>query len=84
MGRRKTDEPKPKKEKVAGKKRGRSGYIFYSMERRPVLKAAEPDLAFGELTSRIAAEWKGLDETARAPYLKQAADDKERLAAGAE
>lgn len=59
-------------------KRGSSGYIFYGKKRRPEIKEEDPDMAFGDITKMIAAEWKELSDKEKKPYLAQAAKDKIR------
>lgn len=59
-------------------KRPISGYMAYGSKRRPQLKRHEPDLAFGELTKKIAAEWDEMSEKEKKPYLKLASEDKAR------
>lgn len=52
--------------------------MFFANERRPGLKAEQPDLGFGELTKTIAAEWNSMSDAAKKPYNDKAAKDKER------
>jgi len=74
--------PKEKKERKkkdpAAPKRGMSSYMFFSNDRRPELKADKPDLPFGEYAKIIGEEWRGLNESAKAPYEAKAAQDKAR------
>lgn len=78
------DEPltiKKKKRvaKVKGPKKARSAYVFYTIEKRPELKAKHADLDFGQLTQRVADGWNQLSEAQKAPYEAQAAADKTRF-----
>ena len=46
-------------------KRAPTAFIRFSAEERKRLRAAEPELAFGEVARRCAAAWKALDDEAR-------------------
>ncbi len=59
-------------------KRGKSGYIYFTMDRRAGLKEENPDLGFGEIASALGAEWKKLSAAKKAPFLKKAVADKAR------
>jgi hypothetical protein len=61
-----------------GPKRGRTAYIFFCTEQRPVLKEEDPDLNTKEITSRLGAKWKSLSEDDKSPYIKLAEEDKKR------
>jgi len=61
-----------------GPKRGRSGYIFFCTERRPIIKEEESDLDTKEITSRLGAIWKSLSGEEKSPYEKLAEEDKKR------
>jgi hypothetical protein len=68
-------------------KRACSAYLFYAAERRPQLKASNPELGFGELTKTIADEWKAMTDVQKQKYTAFAQLDKiryeeERKAAG--
>jgi len=52
--------------------------MFYSKERRDPLKAAEPDLAFGDIAKRMGQEWGELNDKKKIKYQKLADADKER------
>lgn len=59
-------ETKEKKEKKAkdpdAPKRGKSGYLIFSMENRECIKKANPKASNTEMTKLIAAEWKKLSD----------------------
>jgi len=78
-------EPAPKKTKAQLKadkpKRGKSSFMFYSIEQRPLLKEENPDWGFGQFGKHIGAEWKKLDADAKKKYEKLAAEDKKVAAA---
>jgi hypothetical protein len=68
-------------------KRACSAYLFYAADRRPRLKASNPELGFGELTKTIADEWKAMTDIQKQKYTALAQLDKiryeeERKAAG--
>jgi hypothetical protein len=73
----KTGKTKAKKDPAAPK-RPQSGYMAYGAKRRPELKGSDPDLSFGDLTKKIAAEWNGMSDTEKAPFQATADADKER------
>eukprot|EP01050_Picozoa_sp_SAG11_P025665 SAG11_NODE_5870_length_1444_cov_1.449814_1_plen_163_part_00 len=68
----------PKKKDPDAPKRGMSAFMFYSVKRRPQLKAQNPDWAFGEFAKAIGAEWAGMSDKQKKPYNNQAAKDKQR------
>ena len=61
-----------------GPKRGRTGYIFFCTEHRPLIKQEDSDLNTKEITSRLGAKWKSLSEEEKSPYVKLAEEDKKR------
>ena len=61
--------------KVAPKK-PMSAYFFYSLSQRP--KYAEKGVSVCESSKHIAAEWKLMTESDKAPYIKQSEDDHKR------
>ena len=64
--------------KKEGPKRGRTGYIFFCTEHRPLIKQEDSDLNTKEITSRLGAKWKSLSEEEKSPYVKLAEEDKKR------
>ena len=70
-----------KKEKDPNKPKGaKSAYLFFSLSERPKVKAAEPELSFGETAKRVGETWKGLSDAAKAPYVAKAEADARRHA----
>ena len=67
---------KKKKEKDPNKPKGaKTAYLFFSLSERPKIKAAEPELSFGDTAKRVGDRWKGLSDAAKAPYVaKEEAD----------
>ena len=57
-----------------------SAFVYYSKEARPLIKAASPDMAFGDIAKKIGADWKALGEDAKKPYEALAQVDKARHA----
>jgi hypothetical protein len=51
-----------------GKKKTISGFVIYTNEQRPKLKAEEPGLSFGEIATRLGQNWKALSADERASY----------------
>jgi hypothetical protein len=74
--------PLPLSGAACGLTRGRSltapAYGFFNMKRRAELKIEHPDWKFGDLSRAVSAEWKQMDEAAKAPYELEAATDKTR------
>lgn len=74
-----TRKRKEKKEKDPNApKRACSAYIFYSQSRRATLIKEKPSLNHKEIISELSKEWNGLSDNEKAPYVKQAENDKAR------
>jgi len=74
-----TTKKKGKKKKDPNApKNATSAYQYFSNEERARIKEAEPDLAFGEIASKISAAWKLVGD--RSKYESLARADKERYA----
>jgi len=71
-------EKKAKKKKADGPKRPQSAYMCYANAERPNLKAANPELTFGELGRKLGAQWGELTAEEKKPYDELAAKDKQR------
>lgn len=69
---------KKKKKDPNAPKKGLSAFMFFSQERRPDVKAKNPNIAFGEVAKKIGAEWKQLKDSKKAKFIKLANKDKER------
>lgn len=52
--------------------------MFYSKERRPHLRAQDSSLRVGQLAQILAAQWKIMTPTEKAPFDLMARKDKER------
>ena len=68
---------KAKKDPNAPKK-PKSGYMFFSMETRHVIKTENPDSTFAELGKLLGEAWQGLSDADKQPYTDAATEDKER------
>ena len=70
--------PKPKNKT----KRPVSAYIRFCNSKRPELKESAPELSSSEVLTELGRLWKGLDDTARKPFIesyeKEMADYKSR------
>lgn len=55
-----------------------SSWMAYGAIRRPQIKVIHPQLAFGDITKQMAAEWNGMSDAQKAPYDLLAKEDKER------
>ena len=69
---------KKQKREQYGVRGYRSAYILFSSEIRPQLVAEFPDEKMVEITKRIGARWRELDDVAKRPYEERAAEDRER------
>ena len=64
-----------KKHKI---KSGHSAFMWYSKERRGLIKEAEPSLHFGEIAKKIGLEWGSLNDKKKVKFEKLAYEDKAR------
>lgn len=72
-------EKKPRKKKDPNAPKGAIGsYMFYTLEARPALKAAEPGLAVTEMGKKMGENWKSLSAEEKAPFEEKARADRER------
>ena len=55
----------------------KSAYNVFVSEVRPKIKAANPNLAFGEVSKKVGALWKELSEEDKKPYYEKADITKE-------
>ncbi|KAL9184056.1 hypothetical protein ACHAXT_002142 [Thalassiosira profunda] len=64
----------PKKAKKAAKedkpKKPLSGYMLFSKQERPKVKADMPDATFGEVGRELGARWRALSDAQKAKYKK--------------
>jgi len=67
-----------KKKDPNAPKRNQSAFFLYSNATRADIKAAQPDLAFGEIAKVISVNFKALPAEERAYWDEKAAADKER------
>ena len=74
----KKKKKKKKKKDPNAPKRNQSAFFLYSNATRADIKAAQPDLAFGEIAKVISVNFKALPEEERAYWDEKAAADKER------
>ena len=52
--------------------------MFYSLAKRPEIKAQNPSYGVGKLAQRLAEHWKTMDATQKEPYAAIARQDRER------
>ena len=57
-----------------------SAFLYFSKGARAAVKAASPDMAFGDIAKKVGADWKALGGDAKKPYEAQAEADKARYA----
>ena len=63
---------------LAGVKRPRTAYTFFTSERRNAIKESNPDKSFGEISQLLAVEWHALSDKKRSTYVKREQADKAR------
>ena len=56
----------------------RSAFMFYSLDKRPGIKAENPEFGVGKLAQRLAEHWRIMSPPERDPYESLARQDKER------
>ena len=56
----------------------RSAFMFYSLAKRPEIKAQNPSFGVGKLAQRLAEHWRTMDTTQKEPYAAMARQDRER------
>jgi hypothetical protein len=69
---------KHKKEKKDTPHKCLSAFIIFNKENREKIKAANPDVTFGELGKLIGDAWKSLNETDKSVYQQKSEADKQR------
>jgi hypothetical protein len=57
-------------------KRPPSAYLLFSMEKRPELQAANPNLKLPDISKKLGAQWKALSDSEKKPYEDKAAKQK--------
>jgi len=68
-----------KKERDPNKpKRALSAFFFYAAEERPNVRSINPDFSVGEVAKELGRKWNELSDSEKAPFEKQAADDRAR------
>ena len=73
-------EKSPKKEKADGepkKKRGLTGYLLFSKEKRSEVKAELGEVKPTEVVTEVAKRWNALTEEERATWNERAKEDKD-------
>lgn len=56
----------------------RSAFFFFSGDKRGKLKADDPSLKVGEIAKQLGAAWNIMSAKQKAPYEKQAKEDRKR------
>ena len=68
---------KPEKEEKPKKKRGMTGYLLFSKEKRPEVKEELGDVKPTEVVTEVAKRWKALTDEEREEWNKTAKDANE-------
>lgn len=56
----------------------RSAFLFFSAQKRPQLKTANPKATVGDNSKQLSNEWRQMTDKEKEPYIKMADRDKER------
>ena len=59
-------------------KRGKSAYIFFCIQARPDIKAANPTMESKEITREMGRQWREMTNEDKVPFLAEAEKDKKR------
>lgn len=59
-------------------KRALSAFFFYANDERAKVRTLNPDFSVGEVAKELGRQWNELSETVKAPYEKQAEEDRAR------
>eukprot|EP01129_Flabellula_baltica_P002229 TRINITY_DN12063_c0_g1_i1.p1 TRINITY_DN12063_c0_g1~~TRINITY_DN12063_c0_g1_i1.p1 ORF type:complete len:204 (-),score=48.81 TRINITY_DN12063_c0_g1_i1:40-651(-) len=71
----------PEKSQVSLKgdvKKPRTGYNFFQMDQRPLVKEENPDMSNGDIQKEIAKRWREIDPETKELYLSRGEEDKAR------
>ena len=80
MGKKAAGSAKKAKKPSDGPKKPKSGFMFYSQERRVTLKEEQPSLSITDASKVIGAEWKSLSDADKQKYLDLGEADRKRYA----
>ena len=58
-------------------KRGKNGFMFFSVATRPKVKAENPDMKSTDVVKELGLLWKDLPEAQKEPFLQQALLEKQ-------
>ncbi|GAM20335.1 hypothetical protein SAMD00019534_035100 [Acytostelium subglobosum LB1] len=76
--RKKSKKNKKKKKDPNAPRRNLTAFIFFSKEKRPQVKAENPEATFGKIGSLLGKLWEKLDAEGKETYEKMAMEDKKR------
>ena len=80
MGKKAAAKGKKAKTVKDGPKKPKSGFMFYSQERRVTLKVEQPTLSITDASKVIGAEWKALSDHDKKKYMDLFEEDRKRYA----
>jgi len=80
MGKKAAGKGKKAKAANTGPKKPKSGFMFFSQERRLTLKEEQPELSIIEASKVLGAEWKTLSDAAKQKYMDLYEEDRKRYA----
>ena len=49
-----------------------NGYTYFTKVKRPEIKEKNPEMKFGEITKKVAAEWKALSQEEKDKWTEEA------------
>lgn len=58
----------------------RSAFLFFSQEKRPVLKAKHPSATVAEIAKQLGAAWRMMKPEQKQPYMDKSNGDREKYA----
>ena len=56
----------------------RSGFLYFSQEKRPFLKKQNPKATVGDLAKLLGVDWRKLSEADKKPFEARASEDRKR------
>lgn len=68
---------KRKTEPLAGLKKPRTAFSFFTQENRSIIAEKHPNLEFGEISKLVGSQWRGLNDSAKSKYM--ALQDEDRI-----
>jgi hypothetical protein len=71
---------KKEKRTRTGPKRALTPFMYFNKANRCKVLEKNPGIAFGDIAKELGTMWKAMSEEDKAPYMKEAGEDKDRYA----